>query len=179
MALRSDRHRPCSRVSGVAMPHHTRRRRPVRCAGAGNEVSWRPTSGAEQNQSSTEATSIMYAEARWSVHQPLWQTASVQPRGRLCRLALTSSRPSVRLSASPDARIIDVSSSRTSTVPDVLLNARAAGRRRHWTTRQPRGRRPHGLRRRAVRRRRKREGKQVSDDVRQRALISASRRRLP
>ena len=42
------------------------------------------------------------------------------PAGRRCRLALTSGR----LSASPDARIIDVSSSRTSTVPDVLLNAR-------------------------------------------------------
>jgi len=107
----------------------------------------------------------MYAEARWSVHRPLWQTRRPRSSRRLCRLALTSTRRSARFSASPDARIIDVSSSRTSTVPDVQLNVLD-----HPSA--------AGLRRRGVRRRRKREGKQVSDDVRHWALISASGLRL-
>lgn len=78
-------------------------------------------------------------------------------------------------SVCPDVRIIDVSSSRTLTMHDVLLNARR-------TTRQPPGdkrvARPASRSQSVRRQRRKRRRKQVSGDIGQRALISASKLRL-
>jgi len=120
------------------------------------------------------------ASAGWVVaprRQPPWQTVRSGQATMSTGSDVHPSRsvPSVRLSASPDARIIDVSSSRTSTVPDVLLNAPG------WlgTTRQPPGwcceSGPPGLATNgppaAVAEER---GKTSFRYVRQRALISAS-----